>query len=157
MRMQHWRYQIICFFFHSSYTHVFLCRGLVVFHRQWSGTGDWRVCVCGGGAQRSLIHAHLLSLCSTATPEPATRNSMWRQSGEIIRAPLFGKWREIYQWVEVRVLGVVLNTHSVGEDVIYQSLFSCCRQENFFCTVSNTRYVRLEYSRRSTLHIRCCS
>lgn len=42
-------------------------------------------------AQRSLIHAHLLSLCPRATPEPAS-NSMWRQSREIIRAPWFDKW-----------------------------------------------------------------
>lgn len=37
----------------------------------------------------------------------------------------------IYQRGGVRVLGLVLDTHSVGEDVVYRSLFSRRTQENF--------------------------
>lgn len=105
----------------------------------WDCVGEL-LCVSGGGAeqgggameaQRSLIHAHLLSLCPSATPEPAS-NSMWRQSQEIIRTPWFDKWGELYQRGGVRVPGLVSDTHSVGEDVVYRSLFSRRTRENFF-------------------------
>lgn len=133
------------------YTHaifrVELHQGVVVFQRWWSRTGRW-----GRWKHRDHWSIHTYYHYAPPPPQSQPATACGGNHGNSSGHHGLINGGKIYQRGGVRVLGLVLDTHSIGEDVVYRGLFSL-RTQNFFALCLKRDVMWLECSHRFILQI----